>query len=173
MDIHDLDHLVGRYVDISDSGQGAAGFITDVMDDVAYDDRGPFRQVALHWGQGWTVRPSSVVTVATPPPHDTLPGNVRNPVETMHQAMHSCDKGEDCPVFGQAREGLKAFRRWQMKQSDLYWHHTYIKPMKAAKDDLAAIRRCIDMAHDDGAPDHILDHMRRYEDWRAEEGAFQ
>lgn len=172
-DINDLDRHIGAYVDLSEGEHGAAGFLVDVSDDVKYEPR-PVRWVALDWGQGWPVSADTAITVlAEPPAGEHLPESVRNPIQVMHEAMHAeseCADRSHCPEAASARTALKAFRRWQERQSEQYWVHTYVNRVKGGLNDADFTSNFIRDARSEGAPPHIIERMQSLVDWH-EKGA--
>lgn len=123
------------------------------------------RWVTLDWGMGWSVSADTVITVGPEPPAWENPPTVQSPIEAMHQAMHAgggCTEGVRCPKAMQARVALRAFREWQEKQSESYWEHKYMKPLRrrVAQGDYSGAASIVASAEADGAPEYILDRMR-------------
>lgn len=158
-DIHDLDRHIGRYVSIEQDGEGADGYLVDVLDEVDYMPD-PVRWVTLDWGQGFRVGSRTSFTFPDPPEGERPP-QITGPVRRMHLAMHSdgmCLTPDICTYEGVAVRALREVRVWRMKQDDRYWKHTYVRPAQAAvRESQAKVRQIAWEATLEGAPQHIQD----------------
>lgn len=159
-DIHNLDQYIGKYVSITDGRDSAAGCIVDVFDALEYGDE-ISRWVVFDWGQSWRVLDRSVIEVADPPPGDAAP-EVESPIRAMHRSMEDepCANPESCPNEWRAASALYAFRVWRTKQTDAYWRHAYVRPLRGLLGDPDAVGDLMRDAMQEGAPVHIVDHMK-------------
>ena len=157
-DIHDLDQYLGRYVEIADpDGESAAGFLVKVHDAVDFIPE-PVRSVMLDWGQGWRIGATTEVNVLPAPDGQKTP-QVISEIDVLHEFAHDggCPDG-NCRV--RARRQLRALRVWRMKQEMGYWKHTYVRPAQKIQDRPDQVAEIIEKACADGAPEHVLDHLR-------------
>lgn len=161
-DINDLDQYLGRYVVLTDpDGESAAGFLVKIHDEIDYVPH-PMRSVMLDWGQGWRIGESTEVDVY--PGDPTQPDGpkvypVTSGIDILHEFAH--DGG--CPDMNcrvRARRQLRALREWRMKQEDAYWQHRYVRRVRENREDPAAVAYIIRQAHEEGAPENILDHLQ-------------
>lgn len=167
-DIHSLDQYIGHYVVISEGHEGASGWLVDVSDDVKYDG-GPHRWVSLDWGQGWPVRETTEIVLGQPPEGEPAP-EVENPIQLIHQQMDGRPCADAlCPNLARAPKVMRAIRVWQMKQSDHYWVHHYVKPLKNLLADPVSVGDLLRDARSEGAPPHILDRMQSLVNWHEKE----
>lgn len=162
-DIHDLDRHIGRYVDLQEDGEGMAGFLIDVGDEVDYIPK-PVRYVTLDYGFGMRVSADTALTFPEPP-GDQQPPKVVSPVRAMHLAMHAgrpCVDEVNCAYEGRAVRALRAFREWRMRQSDAFWQHHFVREVRgyAQQGDMESVGEIMRDARDEGAPQHILDHLQ-------------
>lgn len=158
-DIHSLDQYIGRYVDLSEDGEGMAGFLVDVCDDVDYVPH-PVRSVSLDYGYGMRVSENTVITTPDPPEGETAP-RVENPVQIVHAILD----GRPCSSAGCANRGrallaVRAMRVWRMRQTDAYWQHAYVSKVRGyAKSCIQSAGEIAREARDEGAPPHILEML--------------
>lgn len=161
-DIHGLDRHIGRYAVLTNGQDSAAGFIVNVLDEVHYNPE-PCRWITLDWGQGWPVTRDTTISIEEPPAGEKLPGGVRNPIEEMHQALHSdtsaCRVPDGrCPYARQSATGLRTFRLWRQRQGDAYWMHVWVERARGyAGHDDGSVSEIYRGARNEGAPVHILE----------------
>lgn len=158
-DIHDLDQYIRKYVDIDDSGHGgASGYVVDIDDNVTYS-QGPSRWITLDWGQGWLIRPTTRIAVIEPPPGTEVP-MVGNPIDIIHAQMDGrpCP-GPDCVNRERAPKAMRALRAWRARQSDQYWIHHFVRPLKSFLGDPSAVDDLLREARSEGAPPHVVERM--------------
>lgn len=157
-DIHALDQYIGRYVDLAENGEGMAGFLVDVCDEVDYIPH-PVRSVTFDYGYGFRVSADTVVTTPDPP-EGQAPPSTENPVDLIHGILD----GRPCSDAGcvnrvGALRSVRAMRIWRMRQTMAYWQHIYVSRARAFRDDpvsLSDVRR--EVVHE-GAPQEIIDHI--------------
>ena len=157
-DINDLDQYLGKYVELIDpDGESAAGFLVKIYDEVDYVPH-PMRTVLLDWGQGWRVGGSTEVNVVPAPSGQQAP-QVISGIDVLHEFAHDggCPDG-NCRT--RARRQLRALREWRMKQEDGYWQHRFVRRVRENREDPAAVASAIRQAEEEGAPQHILDHLQ-------------
>lgn len=159
-DINDLDRHIGRYVDLSSKGEGASGFLVDVLDEIDYIPE-PVRWVTLDWGQGWRVGSDTVISFPEPPHDEEC--DIVGPVRRIHLAMHGdrqCEKPDICTFEGMAVLAVRETRVWRMKQSRAYWQHRYISRARGMKTDPDGIERLIQESIAEGAPMEFVEHLQ-------------
>lgn len=161
-DINDLDQYLGRYVDLTDpDGESAAGFLVKIHDEIDYIPY-PVRSVTLDWGQGWRIGESTEVNVH--PADPTQPDGLKvypvvSGIDVLHEAAHS---GE-CPDMNcrvRARRQLRALREWKMKADPAYWQHRFVRKLRENREDPAAVAYIVRQAHEEKAPEDILDLLQ-------------
>lgn len=158
-DINDLDQYLGKYVSLTDpDGEGAAGFLVQVLDEVDYIPY-PVRTVVLDWGQGWRVGESTEVDACQAAPDGQEAPRVTGGIDVLHEFAHDggCPDG-NCRV--RARRQLRALREWRMKQENAYWQHRFVRRVRKNREDPAAVAHVIRQAEEEGAPQDILDHLQ-------------
>lgn len=157
-DINDLDQYLGKYIELIDpDGESAAGFLVKIYDEVDYVPY-PVRTVTLDWGQGWRVGPETEVNVAPAPQGQKAP-QIISGIDVLHEFAHE----GGCPDMNcriRARRQLRALREWRMRQEDGYWQHRFVRRVRENREDPAAVAHVIREAEQEGAPQHILDHLQ-------------
>jgi hypothetical protein len=157
-DIHTLDQYIGRYVDLTENGEGMAGFLVDVCDEVDYIPH-PVRSVTLDYGYGFRVSADTVIATPDPPEGLTSP-RTENPVALVHGILDGrpcSDAG--CANRGRALNSVRAMRVWRMRQTMAYWQHLYVSRARAFRDDPVSLSDVRREAVHEGAPQEIIDHI--------------